>query len=330
MRIFIKELRSQESGYSGDKPNQRGKYILVSQECSRVFPLLKQTIFNHSIALKIYNIYTDRSITVKYVWNNAKYHPNSSRIRAHNEYRMYRTNSLDEEFNLDKEVIVIFVEYDSNIFLKTIDKESSDYNNIKTIINGKAKYYDFEYPDLPNELSSQNNFINDIVSYNVEKSQLSLISLEDIQDDITIDSDNPLIYMGDAFKTQSDFTNVIRKIYGNKCAIRKVSLIKNDPVGLEAAHIQPRAHNGRHLPNNGILMSRDLHNAFDHGYFTIDKNLEILVHPEIGYDNEINKFHKTKILCPVSSIYFPFEDYLKHHRENVYGSFGQIRSIRTL
>ncbi len=51
---------------------------------------------------------------------------------------------------------------------------------------------------------------------------------------------------------------------------QKKSLIENSSIGLDSAHIHPSAHQGSWLPNNDILMSKDLHFAFDSGYFTID------------------------------------------------------------
>ena len=43
---FAKILRPQESGYSGDKNKQRGKYIYLPKTCWEFFPLLKKDIFN--------------------------------------------------------------------------------------------------------------------------------------------------------------------------------------------------------------------------------------------------------------------------------------------
>lgn len=102
----------------------------------------------------------------------------------------------------------------------------------------------------------------------------------------------------------------------------------NGFINLEAAHIKPQAHNGVFLPCNGIAMSRDLHFAFDKGFFTLTPDLQVMIHDDVlRTDSYINQFNKAQILVPQVDYFRPREEFLIHHREHVFGSFRQIRSI---
>ena len=49
---------------------------------------------------------------------------------------------------------------------------------------------------------------------------------------------------------------------------------------MEAAHIKPKSHGGLYLPNNGMALCRDLHWAFDKGFFTIDDDYDYVIVPD--------------------------------------------------
>ena len=114
--------------------------------------------------------------------------------------------------------------------------------------------------------------------------------------------------------------------YGGKCAITKRVISCNGFDNLEAAHIMPQAHNGSFLPCNGIAMSRDMHCVFDKGFFTIEDDYTIIIHPDVlRTDSYINEYNGTKITIPQVEYFRPHPQFLKHHRDNVFGTFRQIR-----
>jgi predicted restriction endonuclease len=142
---------------------------------------------------------------------------------------------------------------------------------------------------------------------------------------VDIDGD-PLIALMSSFKTQGDFSLSVRKIYKGKCALRESFIYKDHPIGLEAAHVHAKTNGGNFLPSNGILLSTDLHRAFDEGIWTLDNELRVVIHEKIQ-DGLLLDFNRKKIAIPEENIAFkPFEGYLKWHRENRFGLFTRLGS----
>ena len=108
MRFFIKKLGSNESGYSGDIPNQRGKFILIPKSEYDFFPPHSTAYLND---MTIVNFITPQGFVIprKYDWHNAKFHlsTRSDLNRDHDEKRLYRSNSLDNALQLDRNVFFI-------------------------------------------------------------------------------------------------------------------------------------------------------------------------------------------------------------------------------
>ena len=137
---------------------------------------------------------------------------------------------------------------------------------------------------------------------------------------VEVDGD-PFIALSSTFKTQSDFSSAVRNIYQGKCAIRESFIYKNHPVGLEAAHVHAKANGGNNLPTNGILLSSDLHRAFDDGIWTLSDELEVVVHEQIT-DGLLLDFKGKKLAIPEKNKHLkPYHGYLKWHREHRFGLF---------
>ena len=98
-------------------------------------------------------------------------------------------------------------------------------------------------------------------------------------------------------KNQDKFKDFVRQAYDNKCALRGTSLVRNDAIGCEAAHIQPASHNGPLLPTNGILLSADLHKCFDGGLITLSDQGRVIVSKKIAQESLIReKIKKIELL----------------------------------
>ena len=119
--------------------------------------------------------------------------------------------------------------------------------------------------------------------------------------------------------------------YGYKCAVTgRVIRYKEgniDLFNLEAAHIKPRAHEGTFLPCNGIALSRDMHFAFDKGFFTISDDYTIVVSEKIKDSWLYKEYNGHKIFIPVEPFFRPQPKFLQHHREKVFNTFKQIRKM---
>lgn len=116
------------------------------------------------------------------------------------------------------------------------------------------------------------------------------------------------------------FRDFIMVGYDNLCAITGTVIRYESYMNLEAAHIKPKSHGGLFLPNNGMALCRDLHWAFDKGFFTLDDDLKVVVHPKIESEY-LNSFNGKQIRIPSNQFFVPDLDNVRYHRENVYGLF---------
>ena len=91
------------------------------------------------------------------------------------------------------------------------------------------------------------------------------------------------------------------------------------------AHIRPDVFDGPFRPDNGILLSRDIHWAFDYGAFSINDDFTIEVHQN-AQGSLLQQFNGKKINLPEQEELKPSLDYIKFHREKVFGSFKPLRS----
>ena len=106
------------------------------------------------------------------------------------------------------------------------------------------------------------------------------------------------------------------------CAFQQMQMVieYGNYTNLEAAHIKPKSHKGSFRPNNGIAMSRDMHWAFDKGFFSLTDEYKIQVHPETTSEY-LWTFNDKQIKLPVDDFFKPDLENIRYHRENVYGFF---------
>ena len=137
--------------------------------------------------------------------------------------------------------------------------------------------------------------------------------------------------MGSSIFNSALFHDLVMHAYDYKCAITgKVIRFKEgnvDLYNLEAAHIKPQAHEGTFLPCNGIALSRDMHFAFDKGFFTISDDYVIVVSEKLKGHWFYDQYNGHKIYVPTEPFYRPQSQFLRHHREKVFETFRQIRRL---
>ena len=93
-----------------------------------------------------------------------------------------------------------------------------------------------------------------------------------------------------------------------------------DTINCEAAHIKPFASGGNHAANNGLLLSRDLHWAFDRGCFTIDQSYEVRVHNKMK-NSLLSKYEGKKITLPKDQNFWPSMKNTTHHINEIFFYF---------
>lgn len=324
---FAKVLGSQESGYSGDRPNQRGKYILVPKCALEAFPQLGNSVLNDQTAIRIHTE-NGADFALNMVYHNAKFFPETHE-RAHNEARIYRNNIFEESLGADRGVLIVFLPKAMG------DYVVFSYRTGETGYDFWERYSGISFPMsvLTNDPATKQRFdsvINgsqkDLISNPREISE-SLRRVDTKRQQILArtrvqqapNPTDPAWPLQSIISTQQAFSEYVREMYGGKCALRGESLIENSSVGLDAAHIQAHSHLGPLLPTNGILMSADLHRLFDKGHFTLTAECKVEVHSTTPSASVLWAFHDKKIE-PESGyeLFAPYLPYIQHHRTNVF------------
>ena len=325
MQIFIKKLQSQESGYSGDKPDQRGKYILIPNWAWKFFPHLLESTLNDFKILNLHVTNTDENIGLNYVYHNAKFHPDKLK-RNHNERRVYRTGILDRQLDLDRSVIIIVAkDHNMALYISSIHPKNDEYN-------------EFEKLSEANRIHSLSEVLHlkksrDIVSSRTRDSSPGIVNFEEIAKDSLKRSStqreqgqnlpgDPAAMLLTLIKNQDDFKNYLREIYGGSCALRKEKLVDGSFLGLEAAHIMPHSQGGPLLPTNGILMSSDLHQSFEKGAFTLSEKNEVIINSLIPKTSKLHEFNGTIIKPePLYQQWAPYNSYVENHRKTQFDTY---------
>jgi putative restriction endonuclease len=91
---------------------------------------------------------------------------------------------------------------------------------------------------------------------------------------------------------------------------------------IDACHIIPFSLTHNDQISNGIALCPNMHRAFDRGLLSVDENYKLLVSPAIIEDAEhvysITKLEGKQIHLPPGERYYPAQDNLKWHRENIF------------
>lgn len=324
MTYFLKRLGHQELGSintPGGQPS-RGRYIYISKNTAVLsfFPPLSKYIKNDSSLLPIIPLYSQRieKVYSNYIYHNDKYN-GSTAASPRDEYRIYSNNSLEQNQYLFQtgDIIVMkkqeITENDETqivYFLERITSSNTQlYQECERIIssygrpNDSFAIYEGNLSEIEDKIQALN--IN----------QLQVVVDSSVTEKIeTSNTDLANLFNAASFR---DFTMVA---YEKKCAVTRTIIKYKDFLNLEAAHIKPKSHGGQFMPNNGLALSRDIHWAFDKGFFTLADDFTILVHS--GIDSDFLKQYEGE------SIYIPDTDFLKpslesiqYHRENVFGLF---------
>lgn len=316
MEFFIKKLGSNESGYSGDSPDQRGKFILIPKDCYDFFPPHSSSYLN-DITIIDFLTPTGNIISRKYDWHNAKYHlpTNASLNRDHDEKRIYRSNSLDEDLSLDRHIFFICskTDKDDKYYCFSVQKNQKHYN----YLDGKYKSSTIIKDKIVESI------FNERFKHPPIDKEESIIE-EDIMDVFLDDKQKKTVTEPDRILTSSQFRALVMKSYDKKCCVREDSVVFGDKIILEAAHIKPKkSHDGLNIPSNGIALSYDLHKMFDEGMWTLTDKLEVFVHPQVIGQSLLGKYHKKKIKPKLDANFFqPDIANIKIHRDQIYGNFN--------
>lgn len=117
---------------------------------------------------------------------------------------------------------------------------------------------------------------------------------------------------------QATFRIAVLDAYGRGCAVTE----EHSLPALEAAHIQPFAHEGPHAIANGLLLRADLHRLFDTGYVTVTPKLRLEVSGRLKTDFHNGRsyypLHGAPVRIPAVAAHQPEKAFLEWHNEHVF------------
>lgn len=109
---------------------------------------------------------------------------------------------------------------------------------------------------------------------------------------------------------QQTFRSNLMNAYGGTCAVTGCNVDRT----LQAAHILPVADGGNHATSNGLLLRADIHNLFDLGYITINRNGIIETSKELA-GSDYERFNGQPLRQPRQVSHRPARRALAQHRE---------------
>lgn len=323
MKYYLKKCGFQELGSVGvDGIVHRGRYLLTSmnEEVLAMFPPLSVAQLNDSALLPIMPLYSGEKVYCNFVYHNDKYH-GSTATHPRNEYRIYLNKALEQNRNLfcADDIMVIRTEEitDEDNQVQTVylmdlvkDRTSAEYAQLNSAIDnypirGGYGIFDGILPFFEKKVER------------LKQSQDSTVVIDNsvTQRIISAQPDS----LASLFNAAT-FRDFVMVGYDNLCAITGTVIRYESYMNLEAAHIRPKSHGGTFLPNNGIALCRDLHWAFDKGFFTLNDNYEVQVHPKVTSEY-LRSFDGKKIRIPSNPFFVPDIESIRYHRNSVYGLF---------
>lgn len=332
MTYYLKKLGHQELGsisIPGGKPS-RGRYIYISKDSTVLsfFPPLSEAVKNDSSLLPIIPLYArnPEKVYCNYIYHNDKFH-GSTAASPRNEYRIYLNNALEMDYFLFQTNDIIVMKK------ATIAVENAE---VTEEIERQTIYYADRVTPADTELyqiceniieASSIQGAHAIYEERVEQIEARINRLHHLEAPLRTVVDSSVTkkiqtsdtQLSDLFTSASfrDFTMVA---YENRCAVTRNVIQYGKFLNLEAAHIRPKSHGGLFMPDNGLALSRDIHWSFDKGFFTLNDDYTISVHPDVESDY-LKSFDGEHIFIPSVDFLKPSLESIQYHRENVYGLF---------
>lgn len=140
---------------------------------------------------------------------------------------------------------------------------------------------------------------------------------------VGLDLADQSVYLKKVKKRDPYFRDRILKAYGYSCAVCGFNVrLKNQLVGVEAAHIKWHQVGGPDIENNGLALCAMHHKLFDLGAFTIGQERNIIVS---GYANGTHglqewllRFKDQRIKQPIEMGYYPETKFVDWHVREVF------------
>ena len=193
----------------------------------------------------------------------------------------------------------------------------------------KYAYLDSELFELLQDSSSRQVLVDSLVSTWFADSRSNLGSLLDIDLEFDRLDRSELLNLDSTVKItlrksivrNSFFRKLVVREYDYRCAFCKLRIVRNPNQNIvDGAHIKPFSEFLDSKIDNGLLLCKNHHWAFDLGWFSIDDNYRILVAQGLDddspYTRAMKEFDRELIVLPSDKRYFPRLESLRWHREH--------------
>lgn len=333
--LYARKLYEQELGYRKGKPKKAGRYFYISKQAISYFPPLSSRIRNDSVLVNVIPPGSGSTVLTHYIYHNDKIV--DQKPGGRDEFRLYLNsgNDPDRDFFKPGDIVVLekYQETGELIYRMhyfPVSEKGDMYDQIDRMIEesniprghalipaNKLPFIELEYYPPWKEKVVPPEVAEVELKQPVEET-LKSIELQPL----------PIEVMAQEFK----FTSVIREhafrdlllyFYDNKCAITGSFIKYGNLINLEAAHIIPDLYGGPSHPKNGIPLSRDLHWAFDQGFFTVNPDYIVQAHENVLNVPLLKQIHEKKMFLPRDERAWPSPYSLKWHMKNVFGIFSQ-------
>jgi len=328
MRYYLKKCGHQELGSVADGRVSRGRYLFISKDerVLEMLPPLSATQLNDSAVIPMMPLYSNKKTYCKFVYHNSSLaDPTLDSARGRNEYRFYLNKELEDDQLLFETGDIVIIRPDE---IESEDTTKQTVYLIDVLKDRNTELFHklseaLESSDIRN--SRQGHAIyEEAIPYFEHRAQQRLATIENalVAVDATIKEElerSSIPTMESLFNAPM-FRDFVMVGYQWLCAVTREVIRYDNFINLEAAHIRPKSHGGLFVPSNGLALSRDVHWAFDKGFFTINEALEIVVHEKVS-SQWLHSYNGKKIYLPEDSFFRPDAENLNYHRNNVYGLF---------
>jgi len=341
-QVYIHKCYENELGYRSGIPKKAGRFIFITKETAIFFPHLSKLELNDNVLVNIVDV-NNNIIASNYVYHNSKTATTNPKERR-DEYRLYITKEIDTDRILFKpNDIIAFTKYkiDDEMFYKlnlfSFRERSTEYEQLNLLLQ-----------DAKKGVRPVNHLLIKLDNVGFLKETIDVSGNEKIFPTETIDNitknqeqffenldeiakeDKPVPSDETGLIKSNNFRDLILFAYMGKCAITGKSITYSSLSNLEAAHIMPQSHNGPDAIPNGLALSRDLHWAFDKGFFTIiQESSEIYivnVHEYVKENEVMKEIDGKKVFTPNDPRFRLHINAIDYHKQHIFGTFKQIRS----
>lgn len=327
-QAYVHKLNAQELGYRNNIPGGAGRYFYISKNNEGFFPPLSETVLNDQIYLNVIPPHSNEVVLTKYVYHNSKrFEENNTNGR--DEYRLYLNvnNDPGREYYKPGDIIIIFrIEDAENQYYKIIcvKEGARNYERLLNLLEAVDTRYKAHALISIKELA----FIDDVEKISLGRRVIPQeIINEALEEPIYSESD----LQNDEFETtrimrSRSFRDLVLYFYNYRCAItdKDILISYKEFNNLEAAHILARSAGGGNNPSNGIALERNLHWAFDKGFFTITSDYKVKVHEEAKSIEYLSSKDGANLIVPEDSRTKPNFESIKWHNDNVFGLFMRV------